>query len=883
MKKLALLVMFLMPVLPLAAQAPDDEDKGTGRVYGNYNVMQSIEVGDRITGTYGNQQVYQTFVNLSNGPRLLGQDLTMRSLNHEGTLFDNLYVSSFGFGGDPNQVARVRAEKNKWYNFVGLYRRDINFFDYDLFANPLTLNPGIVNCSTASSSVACTNAFNPRSNFFYANSPHLQDTTRNMGDFFLTLLPQSMVHFRLGFARNDNKGTVDSSLEDVNIPLTQQSHTRSDRWTFGVDVLPAPRTSLSFTEYYQHDKLDIDYVNNPVNNLPLGSATGPQVTLPLYFPPCTISAAGPTPPKGTPLPAIPSPGILSSLCNTGVFNYARNENVRSGFPTSELTFHSTYFRKLDITGGGTYTDGQSKVLNYNDLFYGLVSRTGETAYLVTGEPKTSRVSASADLGLTYHISKQWSVSDKFRWLDWRDPGVFTQTTLDCYANLAASSATLSTPTGNPCGIPGIATSGNVLGLSSSALATSTTAYNQIVNYNVLEAERTYYNTAQVKWDPSRRFSAYLGYRYGRRELKTSYLAGTTSFDVGAINTPVAGVPVFAPLTTDKINENTALLGTVIRPTVNWRINADTELLSADNAFNNITPRHQQRVRARTVYKVKRWASVNGGINLVESRNGWAENFGGPGVNLFPTSVAPAYGTKSHSRYYSVGTTLNPDGRLSVEFGYTYLDQKFDTAACMLLANTAFGAGSTPAACPTTTNQPTVPATFNIAAQTGDVNVPVTQAYQENTHTGYVNIFIRPVRRVTVILGYEITSTTGSDNWLSAATGLPLVVYGDIYGNVPGIAGNPGTSVVTISGTPTAVGTIPFAGPFPDQPLGPQVFNWQRPSAAVAYEVRKNLTFKGAYAFYDYNEKEGNLSLNQIVTLPRNFHANVGTVSMRYSF
>ena len=67
----------------------------------------------------------------------------MRSITHIGGLFDDLYLSSFGFGGDPNDVGRLRLEKNKLYNFVGLYRRDENFFDFNLFANPLNLNQGI--------------------------------------------------------------------------------------------------------------------------------------------------------------------------------------------------------------------------------------------------------------------------------------------------------------------------------------------------------------------------------------------------------------------------------------------------------------------------------------------------------------------------------------------------------------------------------------------------------------------------------------------------------------------------------------------------------------------------------------------------------------------
>ena len=34
--------------------------------------------------------------------------------------------SNFGYGGDPNDVSRLRVSKNKWYNFDALFRRDEN-------------------------------------------------------------------------------------------------------------------------------------------------------------------------------------------------------------------------------------------------------------------------------------------------------------------------------------------------------------------------------------------------------------------------------------------------------------------------------------------------------------------------------------------------------------------------------------------------------------------------------------------------------------------------------------------------------------------------------------------------------------------------------------
>src|SRR6202158_1392462 len=203
----AILVTLLTLAAPHFALAQDDEEASPGRVWGDYAVQQSVELGGRVADVSGNQQLYGTLVNLKSGPRLLGEELSMRSMNHMGGLFDNLYLSSFGFGGDPHEMGRLRLGKNKVDNFVRLYRRDENFFDFNLFANPLNLNPGIGAALKAS-----PGAFVPTTMPWYTNSPHLQNITRQMGDFNLTLFPQSAIRVRLGYARNNNAGRLDTTL-----------------------------------------------------------------------------------------------------------------------------------------------------------------------------------------------------------------------------------------------------------------------------------------------------------------------------------------------------------------------------------------------------------------------------------------------------------------------------------------------------------------------------------------------------------------------------------------------------------------------------------------------------------------------------------------------
>ena len=97
----------------MAQQAAEEQ----GIDSGNYNIKQSVEFGYRFTDFTGSQATYDTFVNLQQGPRLLDMTLEMRSLNHQGLVFDRLYLSNFGYGGDPNNVSRLRMGKNKWYDF----------------------------------------------------------------------------------------------------------------------------------------------------------------------------------------------------------------------------------------------------------------------------------------------------------------------------------------------------------------------------------------------------------------------------------------------------------------------------------------------------------------------------------------------------------------------------------------------------------------------------------------------------------------------------------------------------------------------------------------------------------------------------------------------
>jgi hypothetical protein len=113
---LVVVVVVALAVFSPLSQAQTATEETKGMDSGNYNIQQSIEAGYRTTDINGNIATYDTFINLGSGIRLFDYTLDMRSLNHNGFLFDNLSFSNFGYGGDPNDVTRLRIEKNKIYD-----------------------------------------------------------------------------------------------------------------------------------------------------------------------------------------------------------------------------------------------------------------------------------------------------------------------------------------------------------------------------------------------------------------------------------------------------------------------------------------------------------------------------------------------------------------------------------------------------------------------------------------------------------------------------------------------------------------------------------------------------------------------------------------------
>jgi len=189
--------------------APTNEQTGNARGdnSGEYNIIQSFELGYRFASVGGDGGMYDSTVNYGNGIRLLSSSLTIQSRDGHGTLFDHLVITTQGLGNDPYQSAILRIEKNRVYRYDLMWR-------LTQYVDP-----------------AATVSF----------GEHAMNTTRTMQDHDLTLFPESKVKLFLGYSRNLETGPALSTIQLFNsqgdeYPLFENVHREVNEYRLGGEV-----------------------------------------------------------------------------------------------------------------------------------------------------------------------------------------------------------------------------------------------------------------------------------------------------------------------------------------------------------------------------------------------------------------------------------------------------------------------------------------------------------------------------------------------------------------------------------------------------------------------------------------------------------------------
>jgi hypothetical protein len=729
----ALLASFLPP-----ARAQQDENQ-KGVEQGNYNIKQSIEFGGRFTNISGNSQVYNSFVNLQQGPRLLGFTMEMTSLNHHGTLFDRLYFSNFGYGGDPIDFSRLRVSKNQWFNLDAQFRKDQNFWDYSLQANPLNPTAPFVNGPAGYGPPACTSCV-------LTMSPHLFNTRRKLGDYSLVLLPESRIRIRTGYSRNIVQGPVFSSIhEGTEQALFEDYKTTVNTFRIGVDYRAFPRTNISYDQIWNYFKGDTG-ITDPFGNPLFHLSNGTPVDLGWSL------NAGANQPCGNTFGGLPAgSGNVNPACSAAFsyFNHGRN---RTNTPTEQLSMQSNYWKDLDLSARVSYSSGDTNVFAYDDSFFGRVSRTNMRNDLFTGPVHGRRVAAAADFGATYHITDKLSLLDSFHFSNWHNPADFLSSECAFFsgslltpANVFSSVATLPLACATP--VDGVA--GTPVHSASSGPDIS------ILNVSKFLKQDEKTNLAEVDYRFSQKFGARIGYRYRSRTIADTTAAGgtfvffpnfqNTRTTPAPFNVDATGAPITCPSTNNladgtciltvtfpadsgsiPIHEYGGTFGIWARPTTNFRVSFDMDLMSADKSFTRISPRQSQDYRVRSRYKLTDWLNLNGSLRIFEAR----DNVSGTD-NL------------QHDRVYGISAILQPNEKYSLEFGYDYNDVFSQIIICYV---------ATPAP-PGTTS-------------CGTPFLQQLSTYTNQSHYGYFDAAWTPFHRLTARLGANLTGTSGSALFLN---------------------------------------------------------------------------------------------------------------------
>lgn len=545
------------------------------KVKDGYAIHQSWDLGGHIADYSGSNAVYDTMVNMQSGPRILNQMLEMHAVDGQKKrypFFDNLFTSSTGYGGDPNNVSILRMSKGKAYDFQGMFRRDRQYFDYNLLGNPLV--PANVTSNGYTFPQMLT-------------TPHRFNTVRRMTDLNLTILPLSKVSFRAGYSHNIHQGPSYSSIHiGADALLYQGWRNSTDTWIGAVDWKPFRQTTLTYEQHVVHYKGDTVW-NLTGTNLQLANGTPVTLGFDVVANPANVGANG--------CVGASRPVILNSTtnpptanpCTNGYIAYTRTSATRTLFPTEEFRFQSAAIKNIQMNGRVLYTGANMNLPSYVESFNGLVSRvttpapTGATARcattsgkaylcerttLQTGNAKAQRINVSADFGVVWKITEKLSLSDQYDFQNWRVPAFNNLTEVDGYGASMLAAPTVS-------------------------LAGATVADNTFLG------QKTSTNTVMAEFQLKPWASFSVGHRYRDRTINTGE------------DDP-------------KYNEhqNSGLFGVALRPTNQWKINGDLDIGYSDNAFAQVSPRQWQQYKIRTAWKAKSWATLAGTFNDLERRD-----------------------------------------------------------------------------------------------------------------------------------------------------------------------------------------------------------------------------------------------------------------------
>ncbi len=674
-------------------------------------------------------------------------------------------------------------------------------------------------------------SFNPPTPI--TDSPHALFLSHRMQDYDLTVLPQSRIRFRLGYSRNVNDGPAFTSLHGgTDTTLLQNVRYTTNAYRIGVDYRGIARTTLSFDELLTYSKVDTGAADN---HFLFQLSDGTPVDLGLDFIGSTPCSNPITDPNTT-------PPTVTSNCN-GYLSYSQVQNPRSSFPTERFSFQSNYFRNFSTAGSINYSSGNNTITGFSDALNGWTSRTITRASTTSGPGAAKRIAVNANWTGDYQITDKLSIVDEFSYNNWRTPSMWVTSATNLFATPPTDGQTgLALPIAmvTPATFATLCSAAPYNGPdcpqhnTSSGADVTTELVSQFLGQNIRS------NTIEVRYDFTPRISGRVGYMYTARTIADF----SATFDTGEIYFP-GGTAGTADNYYLAARGDCALVGGNLPAACT--VNADGSIQEgtlaspvpdADNdTARNLEDIHEHLalvgVTARPTDTLRLNADLMFGYNnnsftRISPRHVQSYRIQ---VHYTPAPWARIDGAINiHENRDNVSTVNNLEHGRTYSFSTTLMPSEklwvdFGYNYMDVYSQTAICFsinGSNPFdGCP-------------IAGSTGSLGT--LSFYSSKDHYAYGDVMWKPYKRVTAMLGYAGSIVRGDTTFLN-----PLA------------------------------------------PTGTLDFNYLKPSASLALEIYKNLTYKTAWNYYGYNDR-GVANPVGLAALPsQDFNGSNITFSFRYAF
>jgi len=296
-------------------------------------------------------------------------------------------------------------------------------------------------------------------------------------------------------------------------------------------------------------------------------------------------------------------------------------------PTERISFHTSYFERLDLSGSYAYGTADMNA-PLNEFFNGLIARSAIRQESVSGPGNATRISNVADFSTTIRLIEHLRLVDTFRFWSFRIPESFISSETDW-----------TCPSSIPCTL--------LVPISSTTPSVTDTVNAMSFNQNLTM------NQMALVWDGSKHFGGSVGFRYGDQNF----------FQVNDFMTDDEDRII--------VHQYTALAGFWAKPVKNLRFNFDWEHTNNDNAIVRIGPRKEARYRIQGNYNPRPWAILGASINL------WGASNGDSLVDF-----------KGYNRNYGFTASLNPRERFGFDLAYNFNQYQQNAFVCFNDSNTS---------------------------------------------------------------------------------------------------------------------------------------------------------------------------------------------------